>query len=139
VKRVEKGVIMIKPKEQLGRDAWVRINNRLFKIGGRVTGGAQSPSTRMPNEGRYRMREGHLSRKEALLFSVLAISGFVSLLYLAAFAGILLLAHRTGLVIIKADTLMPAESAIMLSACIVMAFITIYSLAAIASELRLRR
>ena len=85
------------------------------------------------------MREGRLSIKEALLFSLLAISGFVAFLYLAGFAGILLLAHETGMVVIKADSLMPAESAIMLSACIVMAFITIYSLAAIASELRLRR
>jgi len=77
--------------------------------------------------------------KEALLLSLLAISGFVALLYLAAFAQILLLAWRTGPVIIKADSLMPVESALMLSACIVMAFITIYSVAAIASELRLRR
>ena len=85
------------------------------------------------------MREGRLSRKEALIMSLLAISGFVALLYLAAFAQILLLAYRTGLVMIKADGLMPVESALMLSASIVMAFMTFYSVAAIASELRLRR
>jgi len=85
------------------------------------------------------MREGRFSMKEALLLSLLAISGFVAFLYLAGFAGILLLAHETGMVVIQADSLMPVESALMLSACIVMAFITIYSLAAIASELRLRR
>jgi len=85
------------------------------------------------------MREDRLSGKEALLLSLLAISGFVASLYLASFAQILLLAYRTGLVMIKADSLMPAESALMLSACIVMGFITIYSLAAIASELRLQR
>jgi len=85
------------------------------------------------------MRVGRLSMKEALLLSLLAISGFVALLYLAAFAQILPIACRTGLVVIKADSLMPTESAIMLWACIVMGFITIYSLAAIASDLRLRR
>ena len=84
------------------------------------------------------MRGGCLSGKEALLFSLLAISGFVALLYLATFAQILLMACRTGLVVIKADSLMPAESAMMLWACIVMGFMTIYSLAAIASELKLR-
>ena len=81
------------------------------------------------------MREGCLSKKEAILFSVLAISGLVALLYLAAFAEILLLAHRTGLVVIKADSLMPVESALMLSASVVMVFVTIYSVAAIVSEL----
>jgi len=85
------------------------------------------------------MREGCLSIKEALLMSLFAISGFVALLYLAGFAGILLLAWRTGLVVIEADSLMPVESALMLSACIAMVFMIIYSLAAIASELRLRR
>jgi len=85
------------------------------------------------------MREGRLSVKEALLMSLFAISGFVALLYLAGFAGILLLAWRTGLVVIEADSLMPVESALMLCACTVMVFIIIYSLAAIASELRLRR
>ena len=85
------------------------------------------------------MREGRLSMKEALLMSLFAISGFVALLYLAGFAGILLLACRTGLVVIEADSLMPVESALMLSACMVMVFMIIYSVAAIASELRLRR
>ena len=81
------------------------------------------------------MRKGRLSRKQAFLFMLLAISGLVAWLYLTSFAGILLLACRTGLVVIKADSLMPIESAIVFCACIVIAFITIYSVAAIASDL----
>ena len=85
------------------------------------------------------MREGRLSTREALFFSMLAISALVALLYLALFAGILLLAWRTGLVVIKADSLTLFESAFMLSACVAMAFITVYSISAIVFELRLRR
>ena len=81
------------------------------------------------------MTKGRLSTKRGLFFSLLAIVGFVAWLYLATFAGILLLAYRTGLVVIEADSLMPVESALMLSASIVVAFITIYSVAAIASDI----
>lgn len=81
------------------------------------------------------MTKGRLSTKRALFFFLLAIVGFVAWLYLATFAGILLLACRTGFVVIGADSLMPVESALMLSACIVVAFITIYSVASIASDI----
>jgi len=81
------------------------------------------------------MRKGLLSTKRALFFFLLSIAGFVAWLYLATFAGILLLACRTGWVVIEADSLMHVESALMLSACIVVAFITIYSVASIASDI----
>jgi len=81
------------------------------------------------------MRKGRLSGKQALFFFLLAIAGFVAWLYLATFAGILLTACRTGMVVIKADTLMPFESALMFSASIFVALITIFSIASIASEL----
>jgi len=81
------------------------------------------------------MRKGRLSTKRALFFFLLSIAGFVAWLYLATFAGILLLACRTGWVVIEADSLMHVESAIMLSASIVVAFITIYSVASLASDI----
>jgi len=77
-----------------------------------------------------------VSRKRALVFLVLAISGFAGCLYLTAFAGILLLVYRTGEIVIKADALMPAESLLLIWCSIVFAYITIWSISTIASQLK---
>jgi len=80
-----------------------------------------------------------LSRKQALAFCVLAVSGFAGWLYLATFAGILLFVYRTGEIVIKADSLMPAESILMLWSSVVLYIITVYSVSAIASQLKRKK
>ena len=77
-----------------------------------------------------------LSWKQALAFCVLAISSFAGWLYVVSFAGILLFVYRTGGVVIKADSLLPAESFLLLGVSFCLALIALYSVMAIASQLR---
>jgi len=77
-----------------------------------------------------------MSKKEALLSLLLAITGFAGWLYLASFAGILNLAYRTGEVVIKADALMLVESLLLLGVSFSLALIALCSAIALASQLR---
>ena len=80
-----------------------------------------------------------LSRNQASAFCVLAISGIVAFLYLTAFAGILLVAYQTGEVVIKGDSLMLAESIILVATSICIGSITVYSFLAIASQIHIKK
>ena len=77
-----------------------------------------------------------LSKKQALLFCILAISSFAATLYLATFAGVLLFVYQNGELLIKADSLMLAESILLPWCTIVSVFITVYSVSAIVSQLK---
>jgi len=67
---------------------------------------------------------------------VLAISSFAGWLYVVTFAGVLLFIYRTGGVVIKADSLMLAESFLLLGVSFCLALIALYSAMAIVSQLR---
>jgi len=81
----------------------------------------------------------NISRKEALVLSVLTILGFAGWLYLGSFGGILNLAYRTGEVVIRADRLMLAESFLLLGVSFCLALLALYSAVTLASQLRKRR
>ncbi len=70
--------------------------------------------------------ERKLSKKEILNLFAVAIVGFTSWLYLTTFAGIMDFACRTGEVIIRADSLLPAESILILCVSNGLAFMAIY-------------
>lgn len=72
------------------------------------------------------IRHEKLPKKEALALFAVAIVGFTAWLYLTTFAGIIDLASRTGEVIIRADSLMPVESVLLLCISNGLAFMATY-------------
>jgi len=81
----------------------------------------------------------NLSRKRALALFVFLISGIVAFLYLTAFAGILLVAYYTGEVVIKGDSLMLAESIVLVASSICIGSVVVHNLTAITSQIHIKR
>ena len=72
------------------------------------------------------VRHEKLPKKEALTLFAVAIVGFTAWLYLTTFAGVMDYACRTGEVIIRADSLLPVESILMVCVSNGLALMTIH-------------
>jgi hypothetical protein len=68
--------------------------------------------------------ERKLSKKEVLTLFAVAIVGFTGWLYLTTFAGIMYSACRSGEIIIRADSLLHAESILLICVSNGLAFMT---------------
>jgi len=72
------------------------------------------------------IRHEKLPKREALTLFAVAVVGFTAWLYLTTFAGIMDYACRTGEVTIRADSLLPAESILLLCVSNGLAFMVTY-------------
>jgi len=84
------------------------------------------------------MTRKDLSKKEAAGYFLAALVGLVAWLYLTSLAGLLNYISRAGELLIGADRLMLGESIALFAASICIAFVVIYSLSALVSQIRRR-